>query len=803
MKTPSFLLLALIAAGLAGNHFKYPIFLNIDFLFGSIFSLLALQFFGPTRGIIAAALIAGYTFVLWNHPYAIIIMTAEVAAVAWLTTRHRIGLVLADALYWLFVGMPLVYVLYHGVMNVPLGSATMTMTKQAVNGITNALLARLIFTGFALGSRTTLIAYRELIYNLLAFFALVPALLLMMVASRSDFTETDHTIRSVLHQKNQSMSNRLDVWLQNRSTAVFNLATMASTLGPQQMQSRLEQAHAADMNFLRIGLLDKDATTIAYSPLSDELGQPNIGRNFADRPFIPRLKQTLKPMLSEVVMARLGTPRPMVTLLAPVISHGQYAGYISGILSLNQVRDYLEKSAESDTLLYTLLDRNGNIILSNRKEQTMMAPFVRGAGSLNRLDETTSQWVPTLPPNTPMSERWKSSFYVAERPIGNLSEWKLVLEQPVAPFQKLLYARYTDALARLLLMLFVALVLAELLSRRITATTEQLGEVTQNLPATLAAGESPALPPSAILESSRLIGNFKEMADALAQQFSANRVLTDTLEQRVADRTRELEARVEELRRSNADLEQFAYAASHDMRQPLRMISSYLQLLEAELKPLLNDDTRQNLHFATEGAQRMDQMLSALLDYSRVGRNNDNRVALDSRAVLDEALRILRPAIEEAQADVRVEGDWGLTPQIVASHDEILRLLQNLLDNALKYRVEGRKPEVVVSAEWLESVSAQIGGGIGGGEWCFMVKDNGIGLLPGQEARIFKVFERFQPRVKYPGTGIGLALCRKIVEHHGGRIWVESAGEHQGCRFIFTLPAAASERATVALGEPS
>lgn len=229
----------------------------------------------------------------------------------------------------------------------------------------------------------------------------------------------------------------------------------------------------------------------------------------------------------------------------------------------------------------------------------------------------------------------------------------------------------------------------------------------------------------------------------------------------------------EELRRSNTDLEQFAYAASHDMRQPLRMISSYLQLLESDLAPVLTDETRQNLQFATEGAKRMDQMLMALLDYSRIGRKADTMTVIDSREVMDEALHYLEPAIEEVRADVRINGVW---PHLFASRDEILRLFQNLIDNALKYRLAAQKPEIAVSAQMV------------GGEWRLEVRDNGIGLLPGHEARLFKVFERLQSRSRYPGTGIGLALCRKIVEHHKGRIWVESPGPNQGCTFIVTLP---------------
>ncbi|WP_052813078.1 PAS domain-containing sensor histidine kinase [Desulfonatronum thioautotrophicum] len=229
----------------------------------------------------------------------------------------------------------------------------------------------------------------------------------------------------------------------------------------------------------------------------------------------------------------------------------------------------------------------------------------------------------------------------------------------------------------------------------------------------------------------------------------------------------------EELARSNAELEQFAYAVSHDMRQPLRMVGSYLQILEKDLADLLTEETREYMGFAVDGARRMDAMILGLLDYSRVGRKTDPKAWVNSRESLDEALSFLRPAIQESGAEVRIAGDW---PRIFASRDELTRLFQNLVGNAVKYRVPERPPVVDVTVREQDH------------DWLFRVRDNGVGVTPGQEDRLFKVFSRLHTRGRYEGTGIGLALCRKIVEHHQGRIWVESEGEGQGSVFCFTLP---------------
>jgi len=228
-----------------------------------------------------------------------------------------------------------------------------------------------------------------------------------------------------------------------------------------------------------------------------------------------------------------------------------------------------------------------------------------------------------------------------------------------------------------------------------------------------------------------------------------------------------------ELTRSNADLEQFAYAVSHDMRQPLRMVSSYLSLIESALAGQLDEETQQFLNFAIEGAKRMDAMILSLLDYSRIGRKFEAKTWISSKASLDEALAFLNPELNTGGGEIKVTGEW---PELFASRDELTRLLQNLIGNALKYHEENQPPEVHVH------------GNVCGESFRVEVRDYGIGIEPSQLDRLFKVFSRLQARSRFEGSGVGLALCRRIVEHHDGAIGVESDGEGQGSLFWFELP---------------
>jgi len=213
----------------------------------------------------------------------------------------------------------------------------------------------------------------------------------------------------------------------------------------------------------------------------------------------------------------------------------------------------------------------------------------------------------------------------------------------------------------------------------------------------------------------------------------------------------------DQLRETNAELEQFAYVASHDLRQPLRMVSSYLGLIERRLGPQLTGDIKDFLGFAIGGAKSMDHLILDLLEYSRSGKSGESKPVPLATAIA-QALASLAVTIREADAEITVAADL---PTVTGDATELTRLFQNLIGNAVKYRSPERRPQVEVS------VRRQ------GRDWLLAVRDNGIGIAVEDRDRAFAIFQRLVPQGQYEGTGIGLAVCKKIVEHHGGRIWIE------------------------------
>ncbi|WP_229698406.1 sensor histidine kinase [Wenjunlia tyrosinilytica] len=284
----------------------------------------------------------------------------------------------------------------------------------------------------------------------------------------------------------------------------------------------------------------------------------------------------------------------------------------------------------------------------------------------------------------------------------------------------------------------------------------------------------PAQGPRDIHEVAEVV---EEMRTRIVAELATSREQQGLLSRQAAD----LDAQTAELRRSNAELEQFAYVASHDLQEPLRKVASFCQLLEKRYGDKLDERGAQYIDFAVDGAKRMQVLINDLLTFSRVGRLNDTSEAVPLGRVLDKAIVNLAAAVEESEARIERPGEL---PEVLGDPTLLTMLWQNLVGNAVKFRHPDRPPVLRITAEPEES----------GTSWRFSVTDNGIGIGEEFAEKVFVIFQRLHGRDVYSGTGIGLALCKKIVEHHGGSIWIDT-GHTEGARVRFTLPTAPAAEA--------
>jgi light-regulated signal transduction histidine kinase (bacteriophytochrome) len=291
------------------------------------------------------------------------------------------------------------------------------------------------------------------------------------------------------------------------------------------------------------------------------------------------------------------------------------------------------------------------------------------------------------------------------------------------------------------------------------------------------------------IENARLFWQLEGMVEALS-------VAHDELELRVQERTSQLatanqalqaenaervraeeaiQRYAKELERSNKELQQFAYVASHDLQEPLRMVASFLQLLERRYSEKLDQNAKDYIFYAVDGAKRMQTLILDLLEYSRVGTRGKPFAKINLNEVIQQVQSNLKITIRENKAKIAC----SRLPMVFGDDTQLIQVFQNLIGNAIKFHGE-QNPEIHVSSKRKN------------GNYEIMVRDNGIGIDPHYAERIFLIFQRLHNREDYPGNGIGLAICKRIVERHGGTIWVESQAE-QGATFHVTLPAKAKE----------
>jgi signal transduction histidine kinase len=321
-----------------------------------------------------------------------------------------------------------------------------------------------------------------------------------------------------------------------------------------------------------------------------------------------------------------------------------------------------------------------------------------------------------------------------------------------------------------LMAIAIALVVAAVLSALVirTAVTRPLTALATSCRRITEGDFSERIVPQGPKDIRAIAADVEDMRQRIVDELEATRAARSQLAEQAL-----------ELQRSNAELEQFAYVASHDLQEPLRKVASFCQLIEKRYADKLDERGTEYIAFAVDGAKRMQILINDLLTFSRVGRLNPTRDDVDLGATLDEAIENLDTAITESGAEIIREGQP--LPRVNGDPTLLAMVWQNLIGNAMKFSRDGVAPRVVIDCEHSASEA--------GGPWTLTVTDNGIGIAEEFSDKVFVVFQRLHGRDVYTGTGIGLALCKKIIEHHGGSIWIDNPFT-EGTRFRFTLPVA-------------
>ncbi|WP_321394207.1 sensor histidine kinase [uncultured Desulfuromusa sp.] len=544
------LIAGLTILGFAGNYFSIPVAFGVSFIFGSIFSLVAVTLFGPWIGIGVSLVASSYTWFLWNHPFAIVTFCIEIIYTSIALRRGHKNILLIVSCYWLFIGIPLVVLFYGGVLQMDYSATLIIMLKQGLNGIFNALVASLILSYspiYRWAGKLHLapsISYQSILFHLCSAILMLALLGFILLSCYREVSTSKAEIVLDLQHEGLNVAGKIETFLDTH----IKIAAAAADLGKgfplepsDYLQKELLQLNKLSDAFCNLYLADASATTVAFNPPVNKKGESTIGLNFADRDYFQQLRKELKPVVSEVFTARGGVFKPIFSISVPMITDGKLAGYALGAVNLDIMRQFLTNQPRRGSFIYTIVDKNGSIIVSTSKNnRTLEKKTDRLTGITSKVSDHVNLWFPGVENNTSIMSVWNGAFYISETLLAP-SGWTLYVEYPVAELQEQLYQTTILELKFVAILFILSLLFAHYVSRKFSEGPNQLAALTKGLPAKLQNKEDVIWPESNIKEVRDLTLNFKQTSAAFQQLIDEITNINSTLEDRIKERTKELQ----------------------------------------------------------------------------------------------------------------------------------------------------------------------------------------------------------------------------------------------------------------------